>query len=205
MKPAKRLPLHATFPAIAAASIAQHAHAQSQATQTLLQGLTEIYLLLKVLLILLSVFSIIAIAVYAYRGQIPWGWITSLAFSAALLYLAPYVLEHAIDYNPIATAAAPNNSQANVQAQAPLPGTQTPGQPNIPAQPSTYQERMSDAIRDWCFDNVSQDHQALTQCTEQPWFHDTDNDLITLPQALLTSVCSMLRLCATPPTIPFQG
>lgn len=205
MKPLKRLPLRSAIPAAAATSIAQHAHAQSQATQTLLEGLTEIYLLLKVLLILLSVFSIIAIAVYGYRGQIPWGWITSLAFSAALLFLAPYVLEHTIDYNPIDTAATPNNSQANIQGQNPVPSIQPPGQPNIPAQPSTYQDRMSDAIRDWCFNNGSQDYDALTQCTEQPWFHDTDNDLITLPQGLLTSVCSMLGLCATPPTIPFQG
>ena len=182
---------------------APNAYAQSSATDTLLHGLVDVYLLLKTILILLSVFSIIAIAVYAYRGQFPWGWLTSLAFSAALLSLAPYILQYTTSHNPIGITSTPQTPQSNLHG--PQTATLLPGQSNAQDEPPTYHGRLNAAVREWCFHNIATDHVHLTSCTELPWYHDTGRRHITLPSNVFTSICAAIGVCDHPPRIPFQG
>ena len=172
----------------------------AQAAETLIAGLRDIYLLLKNILILLSVVSLTAIAAYAYRGQFPWGWLTSLGFSLALLVLAPNVLEHLTGLDPLAPDIADPNpalSAALEQHDAFMQRTEF-DQPAM-----SYDDLRHVSIINHCYNahDAPEDRERFQALDWQP---NTDNTLLTLPSSVFRRVCTWLYVCTERPTIPFN-
>ena len=195
------MPAHRPVPSLPVLALLSFpVHARNSATETLLSGLTDIYLLLKTILLLLSVFSIIAIAVHAYRGQFAWGWLTSLGFSAALLILSPYILGHAVSYNPVDGISAervPSDSASNT-VHVPIDDLEHD-------RPQHYRDHFELAIRHHCHFATGGDFSRYNECTALPWFHPPGRNYITIPSDhFVHRVCIFLGGCSELPRIPFD-
>ena len=172
----------------------------AQAAETLIGGLRDIYLLLKNILILLSVISLTAIAAYAYRGQFPWGWLVSLGFSLSLLLLAPNILEHLTDLDPL----APDIADPNPALSAALQQHESFMQRTEFDQPAMSDDDLRYvSVLHHCY-NVHDNPDDRQSCPALDWQPDSDNTLLTLPSSVFRRVCTWLYVCTERPTIRFN-
>ncbi len=180
------------------------------------QSLLDIYRILKYGLMSLSVISVIAIAIHGFSGRFAWGWLTSLGVSAALLLLAPYIIEAATGAQPIEIASNSaesawsswdNDGTMPPPLQDSTPPSQQPGNQPEPSETvpplTSYQAQRMAAITAHCYAHYTQ-LQEREHCMSWPWQHNHDEGYLHIDR-VWTPLCRVLSwICTAPPHIPFR-
>ena len=191
------------------------APAQAADSQAVLQhSLLEIYGVLKYCLLALSLVSLIAIAAHGYSGRFSWAWLTSLGLSAALLLLAPHIIEAATGARPTvlpeANARLSWQSAANEAALPDIDGNPPPDNPAAPGDRASepganaYRAQRLAAITAHCYAVHPGHFGNREQCMNRDWQHDHESGYLH-DDGFWSPLCHLLDFVCTPPArIPFR-